>query len=104
MPIPDYQSLMLPVLVASSRGEVRIGPVVEQLADELGLSPDERSELLPSGKQTIFSNRVQWAKSYLTKAQLVESTRRGFFRITERGQKVLNSSPKRIDNKFLAQF
>jgi restriction system protein len=104
MPIPDYQSLMLPVLLASSRGEVRIGPVVDQIADELGLSQEERSELLPSGKQTVFSNRVQWAKSYLTKAQLVEITRRGYFRITERGQKVLKSSPKRIDNKFLMQF
>jgi len=59
MPIPDYQSLMLPVLVASSKGEVRIGSVVEQLADQLGLTTQERSELLPSGKQTVFSNRVQ---------------------------------------------
>ena len=104
MPIPDYQSLMLPVLLASSRGEVRIGPVVDDLADQLKLSPEDRSKLLPSGQQTVFSNRVHWAKSYLSKAQLVEITRRGFFRITERGQKVLQSSPKKIDNKFLMQF
>jgi restriction system protein len=104
MSIPDYQSLMLPVLVASSKGEVRIGPVVDQLADELGLSPEERSELLPSGQQTIFSNRVHWAKSYLSKAQLVEITRRGYFRITPRGQTILQSPPKKIDNKFLMQF
>jgi restriction system protein len=102
--IPDYQSLMLPVLQASSRGEMRIGPVVDELADHLALSPEERSQLLPSGQQTVFSNRVQWAKSYLTKAQLVEITRRGYFRITQRGQNVLQSSPKRIDNKFLTQF
>src|SRR6516165_11191216 len=104
MSIPDYQSVMLPVLVASSRGEVRIGQVVEELADQLKLSPEERTELLPSGQQTVFSNRVHWAKSYLSKANLVEITRRGHFRITERGQEVLRSAPQKIDNKFLMQF
>ena len=104
MAIPDYQSLMLPVLVASSRGEVRIGQVVENIADQLGLSPEERSELLPSGKQTVFSNRVHWAKSYISKAHLVEITRRGHFRITPRGAKILESLPSHIDNKFLMQF
>ncbi len=102
--IPDYQSLMLPVLVASSKGEVRIGPVVDELADQLGLSQEDRSELLPSGQQTVFSNRVHWAKSYLAKAQLVEITRRGYFRITPRGHTILQTSPKRIDNKTLMQF
>ena len=104
MPIPDYQSLMLPVLVASSKGEVRISAVVEELADQLGLSIEERSELLPSGKQTVFSNRVQWAKSYLSKALLVELTRRGHFKISPRGETVLQTSPQQIDNKFLNQF
>ena len=104
MPIPDYQSLMLPVLTASSKREVRIGAVVEELADQLNLTPEERGELLPSGKQTVFSNRVHWAKSYLSKAQLVELTRRGHFKITLRGQSVLASSPPNIDNKFLMQF
>lgn len=95
---------MLPVLVACSKGEVRIGAVVEKLADQLGLTPQERSELLPSGKQTVFSNRVNWAKSYLNKAQLVEITRRGYFRITTRGETVFQSSPQKIDKKFLMQF
>jgi restriction system protein len=104
MAIPDYQSLMLPVLVASAKGEVRIGSVVEELADQFKLSPEERSELLPSGHQTVFSNRVHWAKSYLSKAHLVEITRRGYFRITLRGQTVLDSQPSHIDNKFLSQF
>jgi restriction system protein len=104
MSIPDYQSLMLPVLLASAKGEVRVGPVVEELANQLGLSPDERSELLPSGKQTIIANRVHWAKLYLSKSQLVETTRRGHFQITERGRKVLQSPPPKIDNKFLDQF
>lgn len=75
MSIPDYQSLMLPVLEASSNGEVRIGEVAEELAEKLRLSQEERSQLLPSGKQTVFSNRVHWAKSYLSKAHLVEITR-----------------------------
>ncbi len=71
MTIPDFQSLMLPVLVASSRGEVRIGAAVEELANQLGLSTEERRELLPSGKQTTFGNRVHWAKTYLAQAGLV---------------------------------
>jgi restriction system protein len=104
MSIPDYQSLMLPVLMASSKGEVHIGAVVDELANQLALSQEERSQLLPSGQQTVFSNRVHWAKSYLSKAQLVEITRRGHFRITPRGQTVLQSAPKKIDNKFLVQF
>jgi restriction system protein len=104
MSIPDYQSLMLPVLEASSKGEVRIGEVVEESAQKLGLSPEERSELLPSGKQTVFSNRVHWAKSYLSKARLVEITRRGYFRITPRGQKVIDGRPSQIDNRLLMQF
>jgi restriction system protein len=104
MSIPDYQSLMLPVLEASSKGEVRIGEVVEDLAQQLRLSPEERSELLPSGKQTVFSNRVHWAKSYLSKAHLVEITRRGYFRITPRGQKVIDARPSQIDNRLLMQF
>lgn len=104
MAIPDYQSLMLPVLTASANGEVRIGTVVDKLAEQLGLTPEERAELLSSGKQTVFSNRVHWAKTYLGKAGLIESTRRGHFKITLRGQQVLGSHPARIDNAFLGQF
>ncbi|HUY80665.1 MAG TPA: restriction endonuclease [Acidobacteriaceae bacterium] len=104
MAIPDYQFLMLPVLKAASKEEARIGAVVDTLADELALSPEQRSELLPSGKQTVFSNRVHWAKSYLSKAGLVEPTRRGHFKITPRGQTVLQSNPTAIDNHFLNQF
>ena len=104
MPIPDYQSLMLPVLKASANGEMRIGAVVENLADELSLTADERAQLLPSGKQTVFSNRVHWAKSYLSKAQLIELTRRGHFITTPLGQSVLQQNPVGIDNRFLEQF
>lgn len=104
MAIPDYQSLMLPVLYAASKGEVRIGDVVDRLASELALTEDERLQPLPSGRQTIFSNRVHWAKTYLNKAGLIEITRRGHFRITARGENILQSNPLRIDNDFLKQF
>jgi restriction system protein len=104
MSIPDYQSLMLPVLLASLEGEIRIGDCVERLAEKLALTPEARAELLPSGKQTVFSNRVHWAKTYLSKAGLLESTRRGYFKITPRGQQVLESNPARIDVKYLSQF
>jgi restriction endonuclease Mrr len=104
MPIPDYQSLMLPVLSASLDGEIRIGDVVERLAEKLSLTPEERSQLLPSGKQTVFANRVHWAKTYLGKAGLIESTRRGYFKITASGRQVVESKPARIDNNFLSQF
>jgi len=104
MAIPDYQSLMLPVLSASSSGERRVGDVVESLAEELGLTPEERSKLLPSGAQSIFANRVHWAKTYLGKAGLIEGTRRGYYRITPRGQQVIAKNLVRIDANFLSQF
>jgi restriction system protein len=104
MPIPDYQSLMLPVLQAATGGEARIGEVVTALAEQLALTPEERAELLPSGKQTLFANRVHWAKTYLVKSGLLEGTRRGHFQITARGREVLASNPDRIDNRFLNQF
>jgi hypothetical protein len=76
--IPDYQSLMLPVLrYCSDREEARVSEAVEALADQLNLSEENRAELLPSGRQTTFANRVHWAKTYLTQAGLLESTRRG---------------------------
>lgn len=104
MPVPDYQSLMLPVLAASTTGEVRIGDVVDRLAEQMNLTAEERAELLPSGGQTVFANRVHWAKTYLGKAGLLKSTRRGYFKITQRGQQVLNTHHPRIDNAFLSQF
>lgn len=102
--IPDYQSLMRPVLACAAAGETRIGDAVEQLAEKLGLTPDERAQLLPSGKQTMFANRVHWAKTYLVKAGLAEGTRRGYFRITPRGQAALADAKATINNAFLDQF
>lgn len=104
MAIPDYQTLMLPVLRAAADGEVRIGDVVQQLSDEFDLTAEERGEILPSGKQTTISNRVHWAKTYLSKAGLLQSTRRAHFKITERGKQVLATRPRRIDNNDLSKF
>jgi restriction system protein len=102
--IPDYQSLMLPVLRVAEASEVRISDAVHRLADELALNDEARAVLLPSGRQPLFANRVRWAKTYLAKAGLVESTRRGHFRITARGRDVLAARPERIDNRFLSRF
>ncbi len=102
--IPDYQSLMRPVLTCAATGETRIGDVVELLADKLALTTEERAQLLPSGKQTRFANRVNWAKAYLAKAGLVENTRRGYFRITPRGEAALADAGATINNAYLDQF
>jgi len=102
--IPDYQTLMLPVLKQSAKGEVRISDVVENLAKELGLTAEEQDQLLPSGKPTTFANRIHWAKTYLTQANLVRSTRRAHFIVTERGKEVLAKDPTKIDNDLLQQF
>ncbi len=102
--IPDYQTLMLPVLQAAQSGETYTHDVINDLSEQFGLTNDEREQLLPSGKQRVLDNRVQWAKSYLKQAGLVHYTKRGYFSITEDGKSVLAKSPERIDNKFLQQF
>lgn len=102
--IPDFQTLMLPVLREAASGEVRIGAVVERLADQFALTPEQKADLLPSKRQTTFANRVHWAKSYLGKAGLVELTKRGEFRITDAGRAVLDKPPSKIDIKYLKQF
>ena len=105
MPIPDYQSVMLPILrLLKDRQEHSLREAVDRLGSEFGLSESEMKEMLPSGQQEIFHNRVGWARTYIKKAGLVETTRRGHFQITDRGLQVLAKNPKRIDVKFLDQF
>lgn len=105
MPIPDYQSLMLPLLqLAEDGAEHRTRDAVEMLADTFRLSDKERAEMLPSGSQPTFDNRVGWARSYLKQAGLIESPRRGFFRITERGRNVLAGRPTVVNLATLEQF
>jgi restriction system protein len=107
MPIPDYETLMGPLLriaQASKGNEVAIADAIEQLADQCKLTEEERREPLPSGSAFKFSSRVSWARTYLQKAGLLEATRRGRFRITKRGMEVLSKKPERVDNRILAQF
>jgi restriction system protein len=105
MPIPDYQTLMLPVLkFAAARDETGIRDCIAALADKFGLTDDERGELLPSGKQPIFANRVHWARTYLIKAGVLEPTRRAHFRVTPRGREVLARQPAKLDNQDLIEF
>lgn len=102
--IPDYQTLMRPVLECAKHGEIHISTVVDTLAKQFRLTEEERTELLPSGKQARFDNRVHWAKSYLKQAGLLKATRRGFFTITERGKSALNETSASINKDFLARF
>ncbi len=105
MAIPDYQSIMLPLLrFASDEKEHSLREAIEGLSNEFGLTDDEKKELLPSGQQPTFDNRVTWARTYITKAALLESPRRGYFRITQRGRDVLSKKPTQINVKFLEQF
>lgn len=107
MPIPDYETLMLPMLqlAAGANGEeVALSVAAGKLADRFKLTDDERQELLPSGGTFKFSSRVSWARTYLQKAGLLEASRRGHFRLTGRRQDVLKSNPERIDGALLSQF
>lgn len=105
MAIPDFQTLMLPVLKLAGAGkELRFRDMVEALAQEFGLTPEERSQLLPSGTAFLFDNRVGWARTYLKHGGLLDAPRRGVVRITERGKAALEGRPSRIDMKFLDQF
>ena len=98
MTIPDYQTIMMPFLRFSGDGQVhKKHEAVEYLADEFELTDDERKELLPSGKQSLFDNRIAWAKTYLKQAGLIDSPKRGLFVITERGKQLLAEKLERID-------
>jgi restriction system protein len=104
MTIPDYQTLMRPVLEFGAQGETSVRDCIAGLADKLGLRDDERGELLPSGKQAVSANRVHWAKTYLVQAGLLKITRRAHFRLTPRGSEVLARHRAKVDNEFLMQF
>jgi restriction system protein len=102
--IPDYQTLMLPVLRLAAEGETKVPEVAEKVAYEFGLSPEERDQLLPSGRQRILHNRIHWAKFYMLKAGLIASTRRGWFVATDAGRALLAEKPERIDVERLLAF
>ncbi|MBS0254258.1 MAG: restriction endonuclease [Proteobacteria bacterium] len=104
MPIPDYQSLMLPVLTIAAQGETRAAVVAQAIGDQLGLSDEERLEMLPSGKQSVLINRIHWAKFYMSKAGLIDVPKRGVFVASASGRALLATKPLRIDVELLKSF
>ena len=105
MPVPDFQSVMLPLLQLAADGQERtLRETVESLALAFQLSEADREGLLPSGRQPTFDNRVGWARTYLKKAGLLESVGRARLRITDRGLTCLRARPERITVRFLNQF
>lgn len=105
MPVPDFQSIMLPLLNLLKNKECyALSDVVNKLAQDFNLSDSDLSELLPSGKQPKFRNRVGWARTYLKKAGLLEQPARGIMKITDKGLDVLKKNPEKININFLQKF
>src|SRR5437868_1742355 len=104
MTIPDYQTLMLPVLKQAENKDIRVPEIEEQIAQQFGLTPAEREQLLPSGRQKVLHNRLHWAKFYLSKAGLVSSAGKNRFVATAAGRQLLSSSPTKIDNELLLKY
>ena len=106
MAVPDYQSLMLSLLkfAEERKAEISTNEAVEALETHLGLTDNDLKEMLPSGIQSTFVNRVGWAATYMKKAGLLEPTRRGYYRITSQGQELLQKKPVIINVKLLQQY
>lgn len=105
MAIPDFQSIMLPLLRFCADGqEYTNREAIEALAQEFELTEEEQKQLLPSGQQCVFENRVAWARAHMKMAGLVENTRRGVFRITNRGTQLLKKSPAEVNLRVLREF
>lgn len=105
MAIPDFQSIMLPLLKFCADGKEHTNrEALDALAQEFGLTEEEQKELLPTGQQCVIDNRVAWARAHMKMADILENTRRGVFRITERGQDILKENPQEINLRFLRKF
>jgi restriction system protein len=105
MAIPDFQTLMLPVLqFAADKADHTNKDLVEHICERFGLSEEDRKATIPSGRQALVLNRVAWARSYLKIAGLLDTPKHGVFRITTRGLTTLHDKPERIDLKFLRKF
>lgn len=104
MGVPDYQTLMSPIVAMASDGQDhRVADLIQGLSDQFSLTEEDRDQRISSGQRTIF-NRTHWAVTYLVKAGLLERSARGTVRITDRGRAVLAEKPERIDVKYLSQF
>lgn len=105
MPIPDFQSLMLPLMRLISDGkELAIRDATLVIGQQLNLTESEWAEKLPSGRAPLFYNRLAWAKTHLKRAGLINQPRRGVIVISDRGRQVLLSQPTKIDLRYLEQF
>ena len=105
MPVPDFPSLMLPALKALIQGEdTPVAKIRERIAIAERLSADDVREMLPSGGQSVLVNRVSWAVWHLEHARLLERIRRGVYRLTQDGERLLARTPSRIDMKLLNQY
>lgn len=104
MAIPDYETLMLPVLRLFSSGAKNVSECLPAVKREFGITDQEAEELLPSGRVTVLQSRTHWAQTYLSKAGLLESPKRNMHVITDLGRQILARNPQRIDNAFLDQF
>jgi len=100
MPIPDFQSIMLPLLkLAADEKEHSVHEAIDRVSKVFSLSREEMNKLLPSGSEPQIDNRTRWARFYLGKAGLLESARRGYFKITARGREVLSSSVSELPER-----
>ena len=106
MAIPDYQTLMLPLLMrlGTVQGPTSIRQFADAIADEFGLSEEERAERIPSGQENLLANRMAWARTYMGKAGLLVSPKRGLVEITGRGRELLAAQPSQISNATLSQY
>lgn len=105
MAIPDFQSIMLPLLKFIADGQEHTNrEAIDGLANEFALTEEEQKQLLPSGQQCVFDNRVAWARAHMKMAGLVENTKRGIFKITKRGTQLLKESPSEINLRILRDF
>ena len=104
MPVPDYQTLMLPVLRLFADGMTNVKDCLPELRRQFSITDEEASEFIPSGRVTVLANRAHWARTYLSKAGLLRSPQRNHHEVTEAGLRLLASEPDRIDNSILSNF
>lgn len=105
MAIPDYQSLLLPILkITADGGEWGIRDLNDRVAEQLAITPADKLELLPSGRQPVWENRIGWARTYLKKARLLDSPRRAVVQISERGRELLSTDPTELTAKMLRRY
>jgi restriction system protein len=105
MAIPDFQTIMRPLLEHLADGGIPSNrETIDALSKHFQLNDEELTELLPSGQQSVFMNRIAWAKAHLKKAELLESPSRGHYKITARGLEALSKNDQKINLKYLKQF